>query len=160
MERREGSMKNARPGRPVQCRCVGGMPQVTCFKPDGASPSRLENVVVTLDELEALRLADRLGHYHAEAAELMKISRQTFGRILQSARRKVAEAIVEGKSICIEGGNISTGEGPGSAADPGVCVCLHCDYRSPHKSGMPCRTEKCPECGRALVRLGRCSSLD
>ncbi|TCD47451.1 DUF134 domain-containing protein [Chlorobium sp. N1] len=152
-------MKNTRPGRPVQCRCVGDLPRVTCFKPEGVAPSRLKDVVVTLDELEALRLADKLGHYHAEAAEFMKISRQTFGRILQSARRKVAEAIVEGKSICIEGGNITAHDGSGPASDPGVCVCLHCSYRSAHHSGTPCRTERCPHCGRPLVREGRCTSL-
>lgn len=97
-------MKNSRPGRPVHCRRVGDTPKVTCFLPEGIPPSLLENVVLSFDEIEALRLADKLGLYQAVAAGKMNVSRQTFGRIIESARRKVAEALVEGKSICIEGG--------------------------------------------------------
>jgi uncharacterized protein len=62
----------------------------------------LEEVYLSLDELEALRLADYEGLYHEEAAEKMTISRQTFGRILGGARRKLAEALVEGKALRIE----------------------------------------------------------
>jgi len=59
-----------------------------------------------LDELEALRLADLLGLYHAEAAASMGISSTTFGRLLEGARRKVAEALIQGKRIRFGGGEV------------------------------------------------------
>jgi len=62
----------------------------------------LEEVGLSLDELEAIRLADYEGLYHEQAAEKMKISRPTFGRILGEARRKLAETLVEGKALRIE----------------------------------------------------------
>lgn len=68
--------------------------------------SALETVVLTRDECEALRLADMLGLYHEEAAQRMEISRQTFGRIIESARRKLVTAIVEGKAFQISGGEV------------------------------------------------------
>jgi len=55
-----------------------------------------------MDEVEALRLADYEGLYHEDAAQKMKISRATFGRILDQARRKVAEALLKGKALRIE----------------------------------------------------------
>lgn len=62
----------------------------------------LEEVVLHIDEFEALRLADAEGLYHEEAAERMSISRQTFGRIVGEARKKIAGAITGGKAIVIE----------------------------------------------------------
>jgi len=62
----------------------------------------LEEVGLSLDELEAIRLADYEGLYHEQAAEKMKISRPTFGRILGEARLKLAETLVEGKALRIE----------------------------------------------------------
>ncbi|MDP8306416.1 MAG: DUF134 domain-containing protein [Candidatus Chlorobium antarcticum] len=152
-------MKNNRAGRPVSCRCVEDLPKVTCFNPEGVSPSRLESVVISVDELEALRLADKMGLYQAEAAARMMISRQTFGRIIESAHKKVAEAIVDGKSICIAGGHVEALSGPSGASLPGSCVCLNCGYENPHLDGIPCRMDQCPECGVVLVRKGRCSSV-
>jgi len=64
--------------------------------------SELEEVEVSMDEIEALRLADYEGLYHESAAARMEISRQTFGRILCQARRKVAECLVKGKALKIE----------------------------------------------------------
>jgi predicted DNA-binding protein (UPF0251 family) len=70
--------------------------------------TELEEVAVSMDEIEALRLADYEGLYHEDAAERMEISRQTFGRVLSGARRKVAECLVKGKALRIEAnrGNI------------------------------------------------------
>ncbi len=62
----------------------------------------LEEVSLRMDEMEAIRLADYEGLYHQEAASKMKISRATFGRVLEEARRKVAEAILQGKALKIE----------------------------------------------------------
>ncbi len=62
----------------------------------------LEEISITMDELEAMRLADYEELYHEDAAKKMKISRQTFGRILQEAHRKVAECLLKGKALKIE----------------------------------------------------------
>jgi predicted DNA-binding protein (UPF0251 family) len=68
----------------------------------------LKDVVMTLDEFEAMRLADLDGLYQERAAEEMKVSRPTFSRIIDSARRKVADALVHGKALRIEGGPVKT----------------------------------------------------
>jgi predicted DNA-binding protein (UPF0251 family) len=66
----------------------------------------LEEVVMSLDEFEALRLADLDALYQEQAAKQMNVSRTTFSRIIDSARRKMADAIVHGKAVRIEGGPI------------------------------------------------------
>jgi predicted DNA-binding protein (UPF0251 family) len=83
------------------------MPVATWFKPAGVPLRELEEVVLTYDEIEALRLADAEGLYQEEVAEQMKISRATVGRILAAAHRKTAEALVHGKAIRVEGGSVS-----------------------------------------------------
>jgi uncharacterized protein len=72
--------------------------------------SLLEEVTLAVDEFEALRLADLEALSHQQAAEKMKISRATFGRIIEKARQKTVDAIVNGKAILIEGGNYRTGK--------------------------------------------------
>ncbi len=64
--------------------------------------TELEERSITIDELAAIRLADYEELYHEEAASKMKISRQTFGRILNEARRKVAECLLKGKALKID----------------------------------------------------------
>lgn len=76
------------------------------FKPAGIPARFLEEVVVTLDEFESVRLADFQGMQQAEAAQRMGVSRPTFGRIVNSARRKIADALVNGKALRIEGGPV------------------------------------------------------
>lgn len=66
----------------------------------------IDVVVMTLDEFEALRLADLVGLYQEQAAEEMGVSRPTFSRIVESAHRKVADALVHGKALRIEGGPV------------------------------------------------------
>jgi predicted DNA-binding protein (UPF0251 family)/predicted Fe-Mo cluster-binding NifX family protein len=82
------------------------MPASMCFKPLGIPARMLETVTMTLDEFEALRLADYEGLYQEEAAGRMSVSRPTFGRIVASARRKVSEALVLGKALVLEGGKV------------------------------------------------------
>lgn len=91
--------------RPLQLRKVGRLPKIHGFKPMGIPMPDLEVLSLQVDELEALRLADREGLYQEEAAARMGVSRVTFGRILQKARAKVAEALLDGKALVI-------GEGP------------------------------------------------
>ena len=62
----------------------------------------LEEIALTIDELEAIRLADLEELYHVDAAKKMKISRQTFGRILNDAHKKVSECLIKGKALKIE----------------------------------------------------------
>ncbi len=93
--------------RPKCCRYIGAMPGKTFFKPEGAAPSSFEAVLLTLDEYEAIRLADLEGLYQEQAATRMNVSRQTFGRIVEAAHRKLADVIVNGKALRIEGGPVS-----------------------------------------------------
>ncbi len=88
--------------RPKKDRCVRCNPNIIFFKPRGIPLVHLDEVHLNLDELEAIRLADYEGLYHEQAAEKMNISRPTFGRILSEARRKIAEAVVDGKALMIE----------------------------------------------------------
>ena len=66
----------------------------------------LEHVNLTFDEIEAIRLADFEGLYQEAAAQQMNVSRQTFGRIIESAHKKIADALVHGKALSIDGGKI------------------------------------------------------
>ena len=82
------------------------MIEPTCrlFKPAGIPARVLEKISLTVDELEALRLADYEGLYHEQAAVMMNVSRQTFGRIVAKARSRVATALIENKALNIGGG--------------------------------------------------------
>lgn len=77
------------------------------FKPQGLSACELDVVCLSQDEIEAVRLADFDGLYQAEAAELMNVSRQTFGNIVKSARGKIADALINGKVLEIIQSDIS-----------------------------------------------------
>jgi hypothetical protein len=79
---------------------------VSCFKPRGIPLDRLEEVILKLDEWEALRLADWEGLYQEEAAGRMGISRQTFGNIIESAHKKIADVLLHAKALKIEGGEV------------------------------------------------------
>ncbi|HOK61148.1 MAG: DUF134 domain-containing protein [Tenuifilum sp.] len=76
-------------------------PDIHLFKPAGKPLHLMEIVVLEADELEAIRLADGIGLYHEEAAKQMGVSRQTFGRILEQARSKVAKALTNGMALRI-----------------------------------------------------------
>jgi len=93
--------------RPTKWRRVAFMPQVTYFKPAGVPARLLEGVALSVEELEAIRLKDLEGLQQEECAERMRISRPTFHRVLESARQKVADALINGKAVRIEGGNFA-----------------------------------------------------
>jgi predicted DNA-binding protein (UPF0251 family) len=88
--------------RPKKCRNIRCKPGAYYFKPRGIPLIELQEIVLGIDEFEAVRLADHKGLYHAAAAAEMKISRATFGRILTQARKKIAEALIQGKALKIE----------------------------------------------------------
>ena len=81
-------------------------PNFQNFKPSGIPRHLLKTVTLTVDEYEAIRLADYQGLEHLEAAEKMAISRPTFTRLIEKARHKIAQAIVDGMELVVDGGNI------------------------------------------------------
>ncbi len=147
--------------RPFCCRRIGFMPGARYFKPHGASMHTpmhtMEEIILTMDELEAVRLADYEALYQEQAAEKMQISRPTFGRIVESAHKKIADALVNGRALRIEGGNVEMqdyGEGRGGMRAGGSCICPKCGGKVPHRPGMPCKDERCPTCGVRMMREG------
>ena len=150
--------------RPRRFRKVCFEPNVTYFKPAGVRMIDLEESILTVDEFEAVRLKDLGGLDENTAAKKMNISQPTFNRLIASARKKIADAIVNGKAIKIEGGvykMVGFGRGRGGrgrmggqfAAGPGgTCVCPKCKHKVPHQVGVPCYQMKCPKCGTLMVR--------
>ena len=92
--------------RPEKERIVHKPPLFTGFKPMGIQSKYLKQVNLTLDEFEAFRLSDDIGLSHADAAQEMEISRSTFTRLIEKARKKIAELIINGSMLSIDGGNI------------------------------------------------------
>ncbi len=131
--------------RPPCCRRIAYQPVCVYFKPRGVPMTALEEVVLGLDELEAIRLADLEGLYQEEAAGKMNISRPTFTRLIESARRKVAEAVVKGKALKLEGGNIML-----TTMRRFRCSDCQHTWEIPHGTGRP---RECPQCsGKNLHR--------
>ena len=92
--------------RPCRCRRIRCRPDTSYFKPRGIPLDSLEEVILALDELEAVRLADLEGLYQEDAARKMGISRQTFGNIVNSAHKKIADVLLNAKALKIEGGAV------------------------------------------------------
>ena len=128
-------------GRPHRKRRVDRPPRFVNFKPTGVPRRRLEKVELTLDEFEAIRLADYQELEHLEASQKMGISRPTFTRLIEKARRKVAQAIIDGKELIIEGGYfdfVNT-----------IHQCADCGEASPQPFDED--AENCPDCGSENV---------
>lgn len=94
-----------------KCRKVHAKPACSCFGPEGKTSQGKDEIRLKLDEFEAVRLADAKGLYQEDAAKKMGVSRQTFGNIINSARQKIADALVSGKSIQITGGTVKLTSG-------------------------------------------------
>lgn len=90
-------------GRPKKYRIIHFDPKINQFSPRGR-PGRPEETNLNMDEFEAIRLADFLGIRQIEAAKSMKVSQQTFSRILRKAHKKTADCLINGKIIKIQGG--------------------------------------------------------
>jgi len=123
--------------RPFRCRRVRCRPDSNYFKPRGIPIDMLEEVNLTIDELEAIRLADLQEMYQEKAAKKMNVSRQTFGNILTSAHKKIADTLVNSKALKIEGGVVKMMERH--------FVCYDCkkEWSLPYGTGRP---DECPEC--------------
>jgi uncharacterized protein len=124
--------------RPFSCRRVSGEPPSKFFKPQGVPMVVLEVLTMTVDEFESVRLADLEGLYQENAAEQMGVSRQTFGRIVESARRKIADALANGKALEIKGGEVEM-------VNQRRFLCTDCQHRwqVPYGTGRPAA---CPQC--------------
>ncbi len=101
-------MTKASRGRPKKVRYIQKMPRIVQFSPRG-KPGRPDEIELTLDQFEAIKLADFQGFKQDQGALAMKISRPSFGRILREARKKVAEALVMGKIVKIRMGDVQVG---------------------------------------------------
>jgi predicted DNA-binding protein (UPF0251 family) len=144
-------------------RRVWGEPGVTYFKPANVRMMGLEQVILAVEEFETIRLMDYEGLKQVDAAKEMHVSQPTFQRVYGAARKKIADAVVNGKAIRIEGGNYNIakrgglmrgrGRMGGYAAGPsGECVCTKCGHKVLHQIGTPCYQMKCPKCGAAMTR--------
>lgn len=92
--------------RPYKNRCINAQPLSVVYKPAGIPARQLEWITLHLDEFETIRLLDHLGLDQQQAATEMGVSRPTVTRIYASARKKIADAIVQGQAISIEGGPV------------------------------------------------------
>lgn len=118
-------------------RIVKEPPHLDLFKPVGASMRTAKKIIMNLDELEALRFADYRQLAHLEASQKMNISRPTFTRLINKARHKLSQVLLEGCVLKIEGGNV---EFRGT-----VHQCQDCGESS--KQSVEAPLEECPECG-------------
>ncbi|MFH1307796.1 MAG: DUF134 domain-containing protein [archaeon] len=91
--------------RPRRCRRIFFKPDATYFKPAGVRMHHLEEIVLTYDEAEALRLIDVEEMPQEQAAKKMNISQPTLSRLIKSGRKKLADAVINSKAIRVEGGN-------------------------------------------------------
>lgn len=124
--------------RPRHCRRVRYGPQCNYFKPRGIGIRFLEEVTLGVDELEAVRLVDFEGKEQQHAAGIMDISQPTLHRILKEAHRKIADALVSGKALRIEGGDFVMMQRK--------FQCYECGHQweLPYGTGRP---QTCPQCG-------------
>jgi predicted DNA-binding protein (UPF0251 family) len=152
-----GELKMPRPRRK---RWIRFTPGVTYFKPAGVRTVDLKEVVLTLEESEAIRLIDFEKVEQSKAGKKMNISQPTLSRLLKSARKKISDAIINGKAIKIQGGTYKMVQPRGRgrmkgkflAGPGGNCVCPKCKYEEPQQRGAPCRTKKCPKCQTLMTR--------
>jgi predicted DNA-binding protein (UPF0251 family) len=122
--------------RPRKDRNVHEPPLFTEFKPLGIKNDVLDSISLSLDEFEAIRLADFVGMAHEEASEEMGVSRSTFSRLVDKSRQKVAEFILKGKRLRIEGGNIHFSNN--------ILKCTDCGHM--FKIKFNSSFSLCPEC--------------
>lgn len=122
--------------RPKNSRSIHEPPLFTEFKPVGVAAKSLLQNSLSLDEYEAVRLADLLELSHEEAAGEMEISRSTFSRLVAVARAKITDTLVNGKMLTIGGGNIHFRKN--------IIRCLNCGFL--FKTKINSTLQKCPQC--------------
>lgn len=139
-------------GRPHKERRVEQIPSVTHYKPAGIPLRGLEEINLTIVEMEAIRLADIEQLDQGAAADRMEVSRPTFHRIINTAHQKIASALWKGQAIRIDGGNFRIAH----HCQTGMrhFICAHCGHRwsLPHGTGQRCHDLICPACQASDVR--------
>jgi predicted DNA-binding protein (UPF0251 family) len=125
--------------RPQKDRRVAFNPAISYFKPRGIPMMQLEEVRLTVDEREAIRLSDLLGMSHEEAGHCMGVSRATFGRIIQNGRKAIADALINGKAINVAGGNYRI------VNQTRIFKCKGCNHMWQEEKGTG-RPRRCPKC--------------
>lgn len=118
--------------RPRKCRKVCQLPRAQEFRPTGNISYEMA-VVLTVDEYEAIRLIDKQGFSQEECSMYMEVARTTVQMIYNSARKKIAEAIVEGIPLRIEGGDYQLCDGKEEFCDCGGCRTHRCDCMKDNK---------------------------
>jgi len=129
--------------RPIKWRRVAFMPEVTYFKPAGIPLRVLEEICLSVEEAEAIRLKDLEGLEQEQCAKRMSISRPTFQRVLGLARQKIADALLYGKAIKIGGGNFEM------TMRRFRCIEGH-EWDAPFETMIVDPPEFCPACDRWL----------
>lgn len=137
--------------RPIKWRKIENVPIVPYFVPSEKDIAEIPKNVLKLEELEAIRLKDLEGLEQSECAEKMEVSRPTFQRILLSAREKIADSLVNGKIIHIEGGNFTRNICP--------VKCLNCDNEwtesYENMEAIKKGDHSCPACGSTKIACGQ-----
>ena len=135
--------------RPTKWRRIEHMPTVEHFVPSGQETSEFDENILKLEELEAIRLKDLEGLEQEECAERMQVSRPTFQRILLVAREKVADSLINGKAIRIEGGNFTRNICP--------LKCLDCgnEWTESFENMEQKESCVCPKCGSKNILCSR-----
>ena len=130
--------------RPTKCRRVESLPGTTYLKPAGIPLRLLDEVVLSVEEVEAIRLKDLEGLDQEKGAERMNVSRPTYQRILSSGRQKIAEALLKGKAIKIEGGSFEM------ASNRFKCLNGH-EWEVPFDVMVNTPPELCPTCDTTSI---------
>jgi predicted DNA-binding protein (UPF0251 family) len=126
--------------RPTKWRRVAAVPPIVYFKPAGVPLRELLEVAVGVEEMEAIRLRDVEGLEQEKCATMMSISRPTFHRVLASARRKIAEALTNGKALRIEGGTFAL------ASQTFHCAPHGHEWSLPFEALVSGQSPACPRC--------------
>ncbi len=137
--------------RPTKWRKIENIPTVPYFIPSDKDLPEVEKNILKLEELEAIRLKDLEGMEQEECAAKMEVSRPTFQRILISAREKIADSLINGKSILIEGGNFTLNICPVKCSNCGKEWMESYENLDAIKSGEYI----CPSCGSHQVSCGQ-----
>ncbi|MDD2190696.1 MAG: DUF134 domain-containing protein [Eubacteriales bacterium] len=137
--------------RPTKWRKIENIPSVPYFIPSDKDIPELDKNILKLEELEAIRLKDLEGMEQEECAARMEVSRPTFQRILISAREKIADSLINGKSILIEGGNFTLNICPVKCSNCGNEWLESYENLEAIKSGE----YSCPHCGSHQVFCGQ-----
>ncbi len=131
-------------GRQPLWRRVDFIPQTTYFKPAGVPLAQLEETCLSVEEVEAMRLKELEGLEQEKCAQRMNISRTTFARVLGSARQKMADALLNGKAIRIEGGNFEM------ALRRFRCLNNH-EWDVPFETMITAPPQSCPACNTPSI---------